>query len=209
MTPCSSRTGWNSCARRETPSGGRPAGHLVRGRPAACRRATGTVKVLVRRAVQQFRDRGRRRLRGHREVLPGAFGRPNPEVEVGAALSAARTTEVPATLGWVTGEWLRRRPTRPGAVRAGRPAGRTGGGPRVPRRRTGCLAAGRRCRRGGSRLHRRGPRPGRSNSHGPPAGSRKRSAFPPKPSPGAGHCARSSPACPPGLGGGRSRRRAL
>ena len=30
----------------------------------------------------------------------------NPEVEVGAALSAARTSEVPATLGWVTGQWL-------------------------------------------------------------------------------------------------------
>jgi 1,4-alpha-glucan branching enzyme len=32
----------------------------------------------------------------------------NPEVEVGAALSAARTPEVPATLGWVTGEWYPR-----------------------------------------------------------------------------------------------------
>ena len=29
----------------------------------------------------------------------------NPEVEVGAALTAGRTFEVPATLGWVTGEW--------------------------------------------------------------------------------------------------------
>ncbi len=29
----------------------------------------------------------------------------NPEVEIGAALTAGRTAEVPATLGWVTGEW--------------------------------------------------------------------------------------------------------
>ncbi len=29
----------------------------------------------------------------------------NPEVEIGAALTAGHTTEVPATLGWVTGEW--------------------------------------------------------------------------------------------------------
>lgn len=29
----------------------------------------------------------------------------NPEVEIGAALTAGRTEEVPATLGWVTGEW--------------------------------------------------------------------------------------------------------
>ena len=36
----------------------------------------------------------------------------NPEVEVGAALSAARTPEVPATLGWVTGEWYPQRPNR-------------------------------------------------------------------------------------------------
>ena len=29
----------------------------------------------------------------------------NPEVEIGAALTAGRTEEVPATLGWVSGEW--------------------------------------------------------------------------------------------------------
>ncbi|MCU1532297.1 MAG: 1,4-alpha-glucan branching enzyme [Arthrobacter sp.] len=29
----------------------------------------------------------------------------NPEVEIGGALTAERTAEVPATLGWVTGEW--------------------------------------------------------------------------------------------------------
>lgn len=29
----------------------------------------------------------------------------NPEVEIGAALTAGRTAEVPSTLGWVTGEW--------------------------------------------------------------------------------------------------------
>jgi 1,4-alpha-glucan branching enzyme len=29
----------------------------------------------------------------------------NPEVELGAALTAAGTTEVPATLGWITGSW--------------------------------------------------------------------------------------------------------
>lgn len=33
-----------------------------------------------------------------------AAGR-NPEVELGAALTAAHTTEVPATLGWITGTW--------------------------------------------------------------------------------------------------------
>ena len=37
----------------------------------------------------------------------------NPEVEIGAALTAGRTAEVPATLGWVTGEWLA--PARSGA----------------------------------------------------------------------------------------------
>src|SRR6478736_6264643 len=30
----------------------------------------------------------------------------NPEIEVGAALTKAGTSEVPATLGWVRGEWL-------------------------------------------------------------------------------------------------------
>lgn len=30
----------------------------------------------------------------------------NPEVELGAALTAAETAEVPATLGWVTGSWV-------------------------------------------------------------------------------------------------------
>lgn len=30
----------------------------------------------------------------------------NPEVEIGAALTAGRTVEVPATIGWVAGEWL-------------------------------------------------------------------------------------------------------
>ena len=45
----------------------------------------------------------------------------NPEVEVGAALSAARTSEVPATLGWVTGEWYRRA-IRQGGTASGGPA---------------------------------------------------------------------------------------
>lgn len=39
----------------------------------------------------------------------------NPEVEIGAALTAGRTTEVPATIGWVTGEWA--------APETGTPAG--------------------------------------------------------------------------------------
>lgn len=30
----------------------------------------------------------------------------NPEVELGAALTAAETSEVPATLGWITGSWV-------------------------------------------------------------------------------------------------------
>ncbi len=40
----------------------------------------------------------------------------NPEVEIGAALTAGRAAEVPATLGWVSGEWAR-------------PSGRPGAGP--------------------------------------------------------------------------------
>ena len=43
----------------------------------------------------------------------------NPEVEIGAALTAGRTSEVPATLGWVTGEWER---PRSGAARGAGPA---------------------------------------------------------------------------------------
>ena len=45
----------------------------------------------------------------------------NPEVEIGAALTAGRTVEVPATLGWVTGEW------ETAAGSAGSPGAATGG----------------------------------------------------------------------------------
>ncbi len=55
----------------------------------------------------------------------------NPEVEVGAALTAEGTSEVPATLGWVRGEWQAPEPNRAGELPAGpRPAqGRACGGP--------------------------------------------------------------------------------
>jgi len=41
----------------------------------------------------------------------------NPEVEIGGALTAGRTAEVPATLGWVTGEWESGTPDPAGGVR--------------------------------------------------------------------------------------------
>jgi 1,4-alpha-glucan branching enzyme len=41
----------------------------------------------------------------------------NPEVEIGGALTAGRTAEVPATLGWVTGEWEPGTPDPAGGVR--------------------------------------------------------------------------------------------
>ncbi|KNH15437.1 glycogen branching protein [Arthrobacter sp. ZBG10] len=45
----------------------------------------------------------------------------NPEVEVGSALTAGGTTEVPATLGWVRGEWLAQGPVNgAGAGQSGR-----------------------------------------------------------------------------------------
>ena len=44
----------------------------------------------------------------------------NPEVEIGAALTAGRTAEAPATLGWVTGEWT----VTDGAVTDGKVGGR-------------------------------------------------------------------------------------
>ncbi|TLM82003.1 1,4-alpha-glucan branching enzyme [Pseudarthrobacter sp. NamE5] len=43
----------------------------------------------------------------------------NPEVEVGAALTAAGTSEVPATLGWVRGEWLAQGGSGAGAAATG------------------------------------------------------------------------------------------
>ncbi|UEL29251.1 1,4-alpha-glucan branching enzyme [Pseudarthrobacter sp. L1SW] len=44
----------------------------------------------------------------------------NPEVEVGAALTAAGTSEVPATLGWVRGEWLAQAANGSGSTGTGR-----------------------------------------------------------------------------------------
>ncbi|WP_285314420.1 1,4-alpha-glucan branching enzyme [Pseudarthrobacter sp. fls2-241-R2A-168] len=43
----------------------------------------------------------------------------NPEVEVGAALTSAGTAEVPATLGWVRGEWLAQGLPSPDGTAAG------------------------------------------------------------------------------------------
>jgi|GEM_PF-5241276 len=57
----------------------------------------------------------------------------NPEVEVGAVLTAQGTSEVPATLGWVRGEW--QAPASAGPRGTGSSAGRTCRSPRIPCRR--------------------------------------------------------------------------
>lgn len=83
---------------------GKAVGHLV---PSDYRlpTATGTVKVLSGEQSNSsviVDDGGSAAIVKFFRVL--SEGR-NPEVEIGAALTQARTSEVPATLGWVTGEW--------------------------------------------------------------------------------------------------------
>jgi 1,4-alpha-glucan branching enzyme len=83
---------------------GQAVGHLV---PSDYRlpTATGTVKVLSGEQSNSsviVHDGGSAAIVKFFRVL--SEGR-NPEVEIGAALTQASTFEVPATLGWVTGEW--------------------------------------------------------------------------------------------------------
>ncbi|MBP1137596.1 1,4-alpha-glucan branching enzyme [Arthrobacter sp. PvP023] len=83
---------------------GKAVGHLV---PSDYRlpTATGTVKVLSGEQSNSsviVDDGGSAAIVKFFRVL--SEGR-NPEVEIGAALTQAGTSEVPATLGWVTGEW--------------------------------------------------------------------------------------------------------
>lgn len=83
---------------------GNAAGHLVAsGFPLPF--ATGTVKVLSgeqsNSSVIVHDGQSAAIVKFFRVLSEGQ----NPEVEIGAALTAGRTTEVPATLGWVTGEW--------------------------------------------------------------------------------------------------------
>ena len=96
---------------------GAAAGHLVESEyPLPL--ATGTVRVLSGEQSNSsvIVDDGSSAaiLKFFRVLSEGQ----NPEVEIGAALTAARTAEVPATLGWVTGAW-----TAP-AGSAGQPGGR-------------------------------------------------------------------------------------
>ena len=87
-----------------TSAEGNAVGHLV---PSdyPLPTATGTVKVLSGEQSNSsviVDDGGSAAIVKFFRVL--SEGR-NPEVEIGAALTQARTSEVPATLGWVTGEW--------------------------------------------------------------------------------------------------------
>ena len=83
---------------------GNAAGHLTK---SAFRLpfATGTVRVLSGEQSNSsvIVDDGESAaiLKFFRVLSEGE----NPEVEIGAALTASGTREVPATLGWVTGEW--------------------------------------------------------------------------------------------------------
>jgi 1,4-alpha-glucan branching enzyme len=86
-----------------TPSGS-ATGHLVAS-DYVLPRATGIVKVLSGEQSNSsvIVDDGESAaiLKFFRVLSEGQ----NPEVEIGAALTAGHTAEVPATLGWVTGEW--------------------------------------------------------------------------------------------------------
>lgn len=100
---------WLELMRTEgTAAAGTASGHLSgAGQPLP--RATGTVRVLSGEQSNSsviVDDGASAAIVKFFRVL--SAGR-NPEVEVGAALSAARTSEVPATLGWVTGEWFPQR----------------------------------------------------------------------------------------------------
>ena len=134
----------------------------------------------------------------------------NPEVEVGAALSAARTSEVPATLGWVTGEWF---PAGGGYGRMGRCRARPVQGELAVAHEF--LAGGRDAWRlavdaaaGGSGLHAEAHALGHATAtvHRRLAETLGVSA---EAVPGGDHCARSSPARAAGVDGSGTRRRAL
>ncbi|XAS64599.1 1,4-alpha-glucan branching enzyme [Micrococcaceae bacterium Sec5.8] len=89
--------------RGSTPSGN-AAGHLVES-GYRLPLATGVVKVLSGEQSNSsviVDDGGSAAILKFFRVLSAGH---NPEVEIGAALTAGRTFEVPATLGWVTGEW--------------------------------------------------------------------------------------------------------
>ena len=98
-------TAWLDLMRREdTVDDGLAAGHLTRGRVALPEGPT-SVRVLSGEQSNTsviIDDGGSTAIVKIFRVL--AAGR-NPEVELGAALTAAGTTEVPATLGWITGSW--------------------------------------------------------------------------------------------------------
>lgn len=96
---------WLDLMRTEsTAAGGTAEGHLV---PSGFPLPTAEGKVRVLSGEQSnssvIVDDGESAaiLKFFRVLTAGR----NPEVEVGAALTAARTVEVPATLGWVTGQW--------------------------------------------------------------------------------------------------------
>ncbi len=96
---------WLELMRSEgTSPSGNAVGHLVES-GYRLPFATGTVKVLSGEQSNTsviVDDGGSAAIVKFFRVL--SEGR-NPEVEIGAALTAGRTVEVPATLGWVTGEW--------------------------------------------------------------------------------------------------------
>ncbi len=163
-----------------TPSGN-ATGHLVES-GYRLPRATGVVKVLSGEQSNSsvIVDDGESAaiLKFFRVLSEGQ----NPEVEIGAALTAGRTAEVPATLGWVTGEW------------AEAPAGDA----RTPGPARGELAVAHEFLAGGldawrlavdaaserTGFHRRGPRPRRRHRHGAPPAGRRHSASPSESVPG-------------------------
>ncbi|KUM34676.1 1,4-alpha-glucan branching enzyme [Arthrobacter sp. EpRS71] len=97
-------TAWLELMRGEGNAGG-AQGHLIRGRVALPGHPT-SVKVLSGEQSNTsviIDDGGSAAIVKIFRVL--AAGK-NPEVELGAALTAAGTTEVPATLGWISGSWV-------------------------------------------------------------------------------------------------------
>ncbi|WP_426006080.1 1,4-alpha-glucan branching enzyme [Paenarthrobacter sp. NyZ202] len=98
-------TAWLGLMRLESAVGnGLVQGHLTRGRVTLPAQPT-SVRVLSGEQSNTsviVDDGGSAAIVKIFRVL--AAGR-NPEVELGAALTAAGTSEVPATLGWITGSW--------------------------------------------------------------------------------------------------------
>jgi 1,4-alpha-glucan branching enzyme len=96
-------TAWLELMRSEGKVGG-ARGHLTRGRVELPANPT-SVKVLSgeQSNTSVIIDDGDSAaiIKIFRVLAAGK----NPEVELGAALTAAGTTEVPATLGWITGAW--------------------------------------------------------------------------------------------------------